>query len=185
MPADRAFGFGSLQSDPAAGQVMFFRIASGQLHGVISMRALLLSTLVALGVSFSALAQTAGVTATCRDGTAWSGASRRGACSGHQGVQAFGAASAAAASAASPSTSAVAPATTPPPAVAPAPTATVPVVSPPRSSSGPGQVWVNTRSKVYHCQGDRYYGKTAQGEYMTEVAAKAAGDRPSRGKACS
>ena len=50
---------------------------------------------------------------------------------------------------------------------------------------GPGQVWVNTRSKVYHCQGDRDYGHTKAGQYMTEQAAKAAGDRPSRGKACS
>jgi len=50
---------------------------------------------------------------------------------------------------------------------------------------GPGQVWVNSSSKVYHCQGDRYYGKTKRGEYMTEVAAKAAGAQGVGGKACS
>ncbi len=50
---------------------------------------------------------------------------------------------------------------------------------------GPGQVWVNSSSKVYHCQGDRYYGKTKRGEYVTEVAAKAAGAHGVGGKACS
>jgi hypothetical protein len=46
-----------------------------------------------------------------------------------------------------------------------------------------GQVWVN--GKVYHCAGDRYYGKTKHGSYMTEDAAKAAGAHASGGKACS
>ena len=50
---------------------------------------LLLSTTLASGVLHDVSAQTAEVTATCRDGTTWSGTSRRGACSGHQGVQAF------------------------------------------------------------------------------------------------
>ncbi len=49
---------------------------------------------------------------------------------------------------------------------------------------GPDQVWVNTTSSVYHCPGDRYYGKTAHGRYMTEAAAKSAGAKGQGGKTC-
>lgn len=38
-----------------------------------------------------------------------------------------------------------------------------------------GMVWVNTTSKVYHRAGDRYYGKTKHGKYMTEADAIKAG----------
>jgi hypothetical protein len=57
--------------------------------------------------------------------------------------------------------------------------------SSPPVTGGPGQVWVNTSSHVYHCPGTQYYGKTAHGTYMTEAAAKTAGNRPDHGKACS
>jgi hypothetical protein len=49
---------------------------------------------------------------------------------------------------------------------------------------GPGRVWVNKDSKVYHCQGDRWYGKTKQGEYMTEAQAQAQGAHAAKKKAC-
>ena len=45
----------------------------------------------------------------------------------------------------------------------------------PAASSG--QVWVNTKTGVYHFPGERWYGNTAEGEYMSEDAAKKAGYR--------
>ncbi len=50
-------------------------------------------------------------------------------------------------------------------------------------ASGP-RVWVNTRSGVYHCPGTRYYGATAQGRYMTQAEARAAGYRAAYGRTC-
>lgn len=43
-----------------------------------------------------------------------------------------------------------------------------------------GMVWVNTKSKVYHTEGDRYYGKTKEGEFMTEEDAIKSGAHKSK-----
>lgn len=121
-----------------------------------------------------------GATGQCKDGSYYSGATKKGACRGHKGVKDwYGAAPAAApAAAAAPAPRAAAPAAAPTPAAP----AAAPVAAAP--GGGPGQVWVNTKSKVYHCQSDSLYGRTKEGAYMSEAAATAAGDRPARGKAC-
>jgi DNA uptake protein ComE-like DNA-binding protein len=77
---------------------------------------------------------------------------------------------------------------------APAPVpASKPVAAPPKPSSsgtavsapaGPppskGMVWVNTETKVFHREGDKWYGNTKQGKYMTEADAVKAGYRESK-----
>ena len=140
-----------------------------------------------------------GSTGQCKDGTYSTAASKQGACRGHQGVKEW--------YAEAPAAGAKAPATTPAPAAAPAPAAKAPAPAPapaaapapatkasPASKAaampqaaggGPGLVWVNTSSNVYHCYGSTYYGKTKEGSYMSEADAKAKGAHPDHGHACS
>ncbi|MEP6963448.1 MAG: helix-hairpin-helix domain-containing protein [Acidobacteriota bacterium] len=47
---------------------------------------------------------------------------------------------------------------------------------------GAGLVWVNPATKVFHRQGDQWYGKTKDGKYLTEAEALKAGFRESKEK---
>ena len=43
-----------------------------------------------------------------------------------------------------------------------------------------GMVWVNLHTGVYHREGDRWYGKTKKGKFMSEADAQKAGYRPAK-----
>jgi hypothetical protein len=46
-------------------------------------------------------------------------------------------------------------------------------------------VWVIATSKTYHCPADLWFGRTHEGQYMSEDDARAQGFRPINGKACN
>jgi hypothetical protein len=139
----------------------------------------------------------AGTTGLCNDGSYWTGSAKSGACRGHKGVKTWYAASAAAPTTAAtptaptPATQSAPPATSPAaaPAAAPAPktkaSTTSGTAKTPAPGGGPGMVWVNTSTKVYHCYGTKYYGTTKAGAYMSEADAKAKGAHADAGKPCS
>jgi len=129
-----------------------------------------------------ALAQApAGSTGQCKDGTYTSATSKSGACRGHKGIQTWFATSGA------PTAEKTAP------AAAPAAPMAAPAKAPKQSAAtmqqaaggGPGMVWVNTSTKVYHCPGTKYYGKTKEGKYMSEADAKASGAHADHGTPCN
>jgi hypothetical protein len=152
-------------------------------------------------VSDAAPAPAAAATATglCKDGTEYTGASKRGACRGHKGVKEWYAdrqAPAAPETAATPAQAApapsareaVAPATreaTPAPAARTAEPASAPAKTAAPVAGGSGKVWVNTRSKIYHCEGSKFYGKTKEGDYMSQADAQAKGFVANRKKLCN
>jgi hypothetical protein len=131
----------------------------------------------------------AGSTGLCNDGTYYSGLTKKGACKGHKGVKDWYGPPAAAAPAtpAVPAKAAAVPATpaAATPAAASPPTSKAPkVADAPAPGGGAGKVWVNKSTKVYHCPGDKWYGKTKEGEYVSEAEAVAQGAKPDHGKAC-
>ncbi|CAI9008351.1 MULTISPECIES: hypothetical protein [Burkholderia] len=141
-----------------------------------------------VGLSIAAFAQVpasapAGTTGLCKDGSFYSGASKKGACAGHKGVKTWYGASAAAAASAPAAAPAMAASATP--ASAPAPAKSAPATTAAAPGGGAGQVWANDSTKVYHCSTDKYYGKTKHGSYMSEAEAKTKGFHASHGKACS
>jgi hypothetical protein len=139
------------------------------------------------GVAQAPAGAPAGATGLCNDGSYWTGASKSGACRGHKGVKTWYASTTAApATATAPAAPAAAPANpTPPASPSPKTKAATPTSTTPAPGGGPGLVWLNTSTKVYHCQGTKYYGTTKAGAYMTEAAAKAKGAHPDAGKPCS
>ncbi|HEY4080915.1 MAG TPA: DUF3761 domain-containing protein [Burkholderiaceae bacterium] len=148
----------------------------------------------------------AGSNGMCKDGSYSTSAEKKGACRGHKGVKEWYAAAAPAASAAPAAApapkAAPAPAKAAAPAPMPAPAATPATTAAPAAAAapakkvmpapaataapggGPGMVWANDSSKVYHCSDDKWYGKTKAGTYMSEADAKAKGYHGVRGKAC-
>ena len=151
----------------------------------------------------------AGSTGMCKDGTYSTAASKQGACRGHQGVKEWYTATAPASTApataakTAPAAASTAPAaaasTAPAAAASTAPAAAASsggtsgkmspsqkaAARPQAAGGGPGLVWVNTSSNVYHCYGTDFYGKTKEGSYMSEADAKAKGAHGDHGKSCT
>ena len=129
----------------------------------------------------------AGAMGECKDGTFSMAASKAGACRGHQGVKEWYAAAPPAAAAKSAPAMATPTAPAAPMAAKAAPTAAAKgtAAMTQAAGGGPGMVWLNTGTKVYHCSGTQYYGKTKEGKYMSEVDAKAMGAHADHNKPCT
>ena len=134
-----------------------------------------------------------GTMGLCNDGSYSSSAEKKGACRGHKGVKEWYGEDAAPAPK---PTSERAPAPPPSSMVATTATTAARTTSPaiagrtsgapmePAAGGGAGKVWANTSTKVYHCSGDKFYGTTKHGDYMSENDAKAKGYHADHGKAC-
>ncbi len=165
------------------------------------MKRLFGSMVVVLGAFAASCASAqvpAGATGQCKDSSYTAAAKKWQACAGHKGVQTWYAD----AKTGTPAVAAPVAASAPSAPAQPAPAAKAAAVAPAASSAaaksgstparttaapggGPGMVWVNTSTNVYHCPGGTFYGKTKEGKYMSEADAKSAGARADRGKTCT
>ena len=108
-------------------------------------------------------------------------------------VTASAAASTAKGSSMAPATGKAASASEPPPAAPPAASsakqtaksAAEPAAAAAQQPPVKGMVWVNTETKVFHREGDRWYGNTKHGKFMSEADAVKAGYRESKQKTSS
>ena len=69
------------------------------------------------------------------------------------------------------------------PAPAPAASSSARTTTAPTAAQQPpvkGMVWVNLSTKVFHREGDRYYGNTKEGKFMAEADAVKAGYREAK-----
>jgi hypothetical protein len=134
----------------------------------------------------------AGSMGMCKDGTYSTAAEKKGACGGHKGVKEWYGGDVAQTASPAKSERASAPVQSstaaPPVSKVTAPAAVAGRTSGestvPAAGGGPGKVWANTNTKTYHCSGDKYYGTTKQGAYMSEADAKTKGYHADHGKAC-
>lgn len=134
----------------------------------------------------------AGSTVQCKDDSYASPDTKSGACRGHKGIKTwYGKTAAAAPTTATPavqtqsaavSKTGVAPSTG---SATKTPAKNDPSAMTAAPGGGAGKVWANDETKVYHCMGDRYYGKTKKGEYLSEADAKAKGMHASHNKVCA
>ena len=185
------------------------------------MRTLLISIAATLAFAVVGIAHAqpptgapAGTTGQCKDGTWYSGETKKGACRGHKGVKEWYGATEAAPAPTAPAKSATAappksPTATPAPAMMPPQTfpkstpQTMPNAQTPTtgtqmgsrptlpggmsrpSGGGSGRVWVDRSSRTYVCDGERGYGTSSGGSYMSESDATAQGNRPADGASCA
>ena len=165
------------------------------------MKMQIITTTLALAIAGAAHAQTpagapAGATAQCRDGT-WSSQVRRdAACADHNGVRTWYGAS-------DSPTNTPAPAMMPPQTFPKSTPQTMPNAQTPTtgtqmgsrptlpggmsrpSGGGSGRVWVDRSSRTYVCDGERGYGTSSGGSYMSEADAAAQGNRAANGASCA